>query len=122
MTTPFINDMFALVFEAFSNLYPDKRCKCQWVSDLGKNDQGEELLGLTTFYDDGDIDVEISGKLTVVDAIEILAHELAHVAVGQDKGHGPEWEEAFDLIYNEYNRLGNLRFKPATESIETACG
>ena len=76
MTTPFINDMFALVDQAFRNLYPGKAYKSQWVADLGNNDQGEELLGLTTFYDSGEIEVEISGKLTVVDAVEIFAHEL----------------------------------------------
>ena len=31
METPFSNDMFAFVFQAFKNLYPDKKCECQWV-------------------------------------------------------------------------------------------
>lgn len=30
MQTPFENDTFSLVWQAFKNLYPDKDCKCYW--------------------------------------------------------------------------------------------
>jgi len=28
MVTPFANDIFALIWQAFKNLYPDKECEC----------------------------------------------------------------------------------------------
>jgi hypothetical protein len=31
--------------------------------------------------------------------IEVIAHELAPVAVGLEAGHGPEWEAAFGTIH-----------------------
>lgn len=35
-----------------------------------------------------------------------LAHELAHVAVGVEHDHDEVWQEAFDKIFEEYNRIG----------------
>lgn len=110
MVSPFVNDMFSLVWRAFKNLYPDKDCKCQWVPELEKSEDGEQPFGVTTFADDGEVFVDILATLTVTDAIEIFAHELAHVAVGDGEGHGKMWEEAFDNIFNEYNRIGDEEF------------
>ena len=44
------------------------------------------------------------------DAVEVLAHELAHVAVGIEHDHDEVWQEAFDKIFEEYNRIGNQMF------------
>ena len=110
METPFINDMFALVWKAFKNLYPDKDCKCQWVPELEKSEDGAEVFGVTTFTDDGEVFVDIVASLSVADAVEVFAHELAHVAVGEGEKHGKVWEEAFDKIFNEYNRIGDEEF------------
>lgn len=110
METPFINDMFSMVWRAFKNLYPDKECKCQWVPELEKSEDGEQPLGVTTFTDDGEVYVDIVATLAVTDAIEIFAHELAHVAVGEGEKHGKAWEEAFDKIFDEYNRIGDEEF------------
>ncbi len=104
--TPFVNDMFALVWMAFKNLYPEKECMCEWVPKLDKDEDGEQLLGVTTFCDDGDVFVEIAATITVADAVETFAHELAHVAAGDSAGHGKAWEEAYDKIFDEYNRIG----------------
>lgn len=103
METPFSNDMFAFVFQAFKNLYPDKKCECQWVPGIA--DGKEKAFGGTTFADDGKVYVAISAEVPVINAAEVLAHELAHVAVGDDAGHGQEWEEAFSEICNEYGRI-----------------
>ena len=48
--------------------------------------------------------------MDIENATEIFAHELAHVAVGYDAGHGPEWDTAFDAILDEYNRIGDELF------------
>ena len=105
MQTPFVNDMFSLVYLAFKNLYPEKTVQCEWVPELEPSEDGLEVFGVTTFSADS-VYVEISAKLHVVDAVEILAHELAHVVSGSDADHGPEWEAAFDAIFDEYNRIG----------------
>lgn len=120
MKTPFINDMFSLVYTAFKNLYQDKECECQWVPELDPAEDGLEVFGLTTFGKDS-VYVEISAKLSVTDAIEIFAHELAHVAVGSDADHGSEWEAAFDAIFDEYNRIGFEKFD-THEEMEVTCG
>lgn len=109
MNTPFVNDMFSVSFQAFNNLYPDKNVFCQWVPEI-YTDDGEEAYGVTTFSDDGVDYVDISGNLRVQDAIEVFVHELAHVATGIENEHGKEWEDAFDYIRLEYDRISNLMF------------
>ena len=111
MKTPFINDMFSMVYQAFKNLYPDKECDCQWQPETMTDEDGTEVLGITTYGDDGSVFIDISANLKVADAVEILAHELAHVAVGKEaEPHGQEWEDAFDAIHNEFDRIGNEMF------------
>lgn len=102
---PFINDPFAVAYTAFKNLWPDKDCEIEWEKDL-KDENGETVYGVTVFGDDGGIYVAVSANLTVGDAIEVLAHELAHVAVYPVcDDHGKEWERAFDDIWREYIRI-----------------
>lgn len=109
MNSPFKNDPFAMVYQAFKNLYPDKDCVIYWKPNL-KDKNGVSVYGTTIFVDDGSIIIAINPELKVCDAIEILGHELAHVAVGVDAGHGPEWETAFDAIGEEYDRIGKENF------------
>ena len=106
MNTPFKNDPFAIAWMAFQRLYPDKTCTVEYDAEI-TDDNGERVYGLTTFCDDGSIYVTIDAGQAVCNAVETLAHELAHVAVGADVGHGPEWEKAFDAIYDEYCRIGD---------------
>lgn len=105
LETPFLNDVFSIVWIAFKNLYPDKHCVCYWETDIRESEDGRKPYGLTDFGDDGIVSVFVSADLRIQDAAEILAHELAHVAVGCDADHGPEWENAFDAIHAEYNRI-----------------
>lgn len=106
MTNPFVFDPFAAVWEAFKTLYPGKgeNVTCAFDENI-KDDNGKPVLGTTDFLDDGSIVVLIDCNLKVCDAVEILAHELAHVAAGMDADHGPEWEKAFDAIYDKYDEL-----------------
>ena len=105
MISPFENDMFSLVYQAFRYLYPDTECQCQWLPEI-KQEDGSPAYGVTTFSDDGHVFVEVSASLSVGDAVEVFAHELAHVAVGEAGGHGEEWDKAFNAIFREYARLG----------------
>lgn len=106
---PFSNDPFALVWEAFKNLYPDKECEC-WFDVVDDPEDENGHYGWTQWNDDGTITVAVDVGLHLADAVEIFAHELAHVAVGSDADHSEEWAKAFDAIHEEYNRIGNERF------------
>lgn len=95
-------DPFAIAFEAFAALYPGLTFTCEWAEEL-HDEEGVETYGQTFFPDDGGIpEIAVSGELTVKNAVEVLVHELAHVAVGIDAEHGPAWEEAFDAIHEKY--------------------
>ena len=111
MDKPFANDMFAMVYQAFRNLYneKDKNLIIYWSDEPMKDDNGNEVFGSTTFTNTY-VYVEISSDLKVSDSVEILAHELAHVAVGSNAEHSEEWEKAFDAIFTEYNRIGDEMF------------
>ena len=110
MKTPFENDIFAMIWEAFKNLYPEKDCKCCWDTEIRDDEEGTECFGLTDFAEDGSVCIFIKPTLPVCDCAEIFAHELAHVAVGVEHDHNVEWEKAFDKIFEEYNRIGNEMF------------
>lgn len=114
MVTPFQNDMFAIVWQAFKNLYPDKDCQVYWEPQIRDEEDGKPVYGLTDFGDDGTVSVFVKPSLEVADAVEILAYELAHVAVGIEHDHDEVWQEAFDKIFDEYNRIGEQMF-PAGE-------
>lgn len=101
----FLNDPFARVFAAFDALYPDRACSCVWTVDLC-DDKDVPVYGETIFPEDcGEPLVRISAEMPVVGAVEVLAHELAHVAVGPEAGHGEAWEEAFDAIHRKYMEM-----------------
>lgn len=111
MKTPFNNDIFSMIWIAFKNLFPDKDCKCFWETDIRCADDGTDCFGLTDFDEEtGEVTVFIVPTLTVGDAAEVFAHELAHVAVGFGHDHDEAWEKAFDDIFNEYNRIGDEMF------------
>lgn len=77
----------------------------------GKDYAGEPAYGVTIFPEDGSAPmIFISADLKLSDAVEIFAHELAHVAAGASAGHGEEWDKAFENIFAEYNRIGEERF------------
>lgn len=119
LRTPFENDPFALVWRAFKNLYPERDCTCYWDPELSNTEDGEPVYGATDYDAETDSFVVLvsSNTLTVKDSVEILAHELAHVAVGEGAGHGPLWEEAFEAIFQEYNRIGDEMFGVPEEFI-----
>ena len=110
LIAPFQNDMFAMVWGAFKKLYPDKECEIYWEPQIRDEEDGKPVYGLTDFADDGSVAVFVKPSLEAADAVEVLAHELAHVAVGIEHDHDEVWQEAFDKIFEEYNRIGNQKF------------
>lgn len=102
MTLEIINDPLKTALEATQALWPDLKADIQWNHAL-RMDKKE--YGCTTFPDDGSIPlIDLNPELSIVIAVEILAHELAHVATPQD-GHGEKWEEAFSAIHEKYNEI-----------------
>lgn len=106
----FENDPFELLNKAFRNLYPEKEYKACFLQDI-RDSHGEIAHGFTQFDDSGIPKIAISAELTIIDAVEIFAHELAHVADGGKSVHGEKWEQEFEKLYQEYNRLGNEMFR-----------
>ena len=116
LIAPFQNDMFAMVWGAFKKLYPDKDCEIYWEPQIRDEEDGKPVYGLTDFADDGSVAVFVKPSLEVADAVEVLAHELAHVAVGVEHDHDEVWQEAFDKIFEEYNRIGSQMFPDGEDS------
>lgn len=113
LSNPFSNDPFALVWTAFKNLYPGKDCEC-WFDAVDDPKDVDGHYGWTEWNDDGTITIAVDIGLALKDAVEIFAHELAHVAAGSDAEHGEAWENAFDAIHAEYDRIGNDLFDKHT--------
>ena len=113
MFSPFMNDGFSMIWQAFEHLFPEQKRKveCQIVPVLDKADDGKEVYGLTEYFEEEDLyQVSISAELRILDGMEVFAHELAHCAVGVDNEHNKVWEKAFDDLFDEYNRLGEVMF------------
>lgn len=115
----FINSPFAILDEAFQSLYPDKKYKA-CIEPSIKDDEGNRVFGFTQFIKGETPVIAISAELNIMDATEIFAHELAHVAAGEGAGHGERWDEEFQRIFDEYNRIGKERFGEDGKEIETA--
>lgn len=119
LTSPFENDMFALVAMAFRNLYPEKQYRVRWATEVKDPDDERPMGGMTFFPDDEEIPyIEIACNQYMLDAVSCLAHELAHVAVGYDAGHNEEWESAYEAIRTEYDRIGDEMFEMEDSNAE----
>lgn len=84
-----------------------------WDPSLQPDEASKPVYGVTVFNDDGKVLVFVDAMISVNNAVEILAHELAHVVAGFEEGkddHGPEWEAAFESIKQEYGRIGDALF------------
>lgn len=99
----FVNSPFKILDEAFRGLYPDKKYKA-CIEPSIKDDEGNRVFGFTQFSKGETPVIAISAELSITDATEIFAHELAHVAAGEGAGHGERWDEEFQRIFDEYNR------------------
>ncbi|GIO39313.1 hypothetical protein J41TS12_41740 [Paenibacillus antibioticophila] len=110
------NDIFSAVIVAAKVLYPDIDALIHWDPTLSGDGLKDKLLriatfqrprfGYTLFPDDRSTSIiGISPHIKVTAAAEVLAHELAHVAAGQDAGHGEDWANAFSAIHKRANEI-----------------
>jgi len=93
-------DPFGLVLEVFNELYPAKAATVVWRQ--GMRESGNACYGCTDFEHVPPI-VSVDVDLPVAGAVDVLAHELAHVAAGFEEDHGPAWEAAFGAIHQRYS-------------------
>ena len=110
MESPFKNDPFAMIYQAFKRLYPDRPCEIWW--DVPQDDEVDKTAyGVTNLPDDGGVpQVFVYPDYPVKQQVEVLAHELAHVVVGPEHGHDEIWDAAFEAIKQEYCRIGDELF------------
>lgn len=107
----FINNPFDTLMEIMKEHYPNAKCDIYIGQSMT---DGKENLGCTLFPEEhlsGDVPVvEIHFSLSLENATEILAHELAHVIVGYEGDHGEEWERVFSHIHEEFQRKLDEQF------------
>lgn len=85
-------DPFQAILDAFRRLHPDARCRVVWVEGLH---EGEGVWGRTHFNIDPPL-VELDGFCPVAGSVDVLCHELAHVAAGLEAEHGDAWSATYD--------------------------
>lgn len=106
----FKNSPFELLNIAFKRLFPNKEYNAYFAPDIKDYADGENVYGITSYQDNGDITILIDTNLSISNAVEIFAHELAHASVGDEHEHDEVWKKAFDDLYNEYMKIGSEMF------------
>lgn len=113
---------FHFIVEAYTQLY-NKPCTIDlhptYHADTGK-------YGSTMFPDDGSTpEIVLAADVSYQILIEILAHELAHVAAGKDvecadtdEQHGNAWQEAFDALHKRYCEINDMYFTKNSDRIK----
>ena len=107
----FDNCPFGILDIAFKRLFPGIEYTAIFYPSLKDDESGEKVCGFTDFSDDGEITIGVDSDLTINNAVEIFAHELAHVGVGAQHEHDEVWEKAFDDLFNEYNKIADELFE-----------
>lgn len=111
----FKNSPFEMLAIAFERLFPDVKYTAYFESQIRDSENGEHVYGLTDFDEkSGEITIFVDSELSIFNAVEIFAHELAHAGVGVEHDHDEVWEKAFDDLFVEYNKIGDEMF-PQTE-------
>ena len=106
----FKNSPFEMLDIAFKRLFPDVKYTAYFEPNIRDDEHGEKVYGLTDFADDGEITIFVNTDLSINDAVEIFAHELAHAGVGVEQEHNEKWQKAFDDLFDEYNKIGDEMF------------
>jgi hypothetical protein len=94
-------DPFAMVVQVVHDLYPEAIAVVRWCNGLHEQ---HGAWGCTEFDVPNGPLISLDVAMPVLGAVEVLAHELAHVVAGPEAEHGAEWESAFAAIHREYCR------------------
>ena len=104
------NSPFEILGLAFKRLLPDVEYAAFFDPNIRKIAKRKRVYGFTDFGEDGKITIFLSSKLSIENATEIFAHELAHAGVGIEHDHDEVWEKAFQALFDEYNKIGEEMF------------
>ncbi len=110
------NNPFEMLDVTFKRLFPNVEYTAYLDSNIRDDEQGNKVYGLAAFGDDGKITIFIDTNLSINNAVEIFAHELAHAGVGVEQDHNEKWEKAFDDLFVEYNKIGEELFSNSIDA------
>lgn len=93
------SDPVTELLKIFEKRYPDKNATLVLAGDAEKRGN----LGETYFGDDGKVFIQINIEQTLPQILDIVAHELAHLAAGPEEDHGDKWQGIYDWLFNEWD-------------------
>lgn len=95
-------DPFGLLLKIFN----ESGCRANVVVEFVSGLHEQEGAWGRTHYPDtkGPIEIHIDGECPVSGAVDVLAHELAHVMAGFRCGHGGKWGRAYAGLRREYEK------------------
>lgn len=113
MSIKILNDPMQMIIKAATNLYENMSCNIQFYPVKEESGTFGECIFPENVEEKIDCPIiNIDPSIPYGAILEVLAHELAHVATPNDLDHGEDWENAFNAIFQEYNRLmGDLAEK-----------
>jgi len=95
-------DPIQVIIDIFEQRHPKKKVIVQYVQGMKEK---ADAYGETFFPNDGGIPiVSIDVEISIIGAIDVLAHELAHVAIGPDGKHGEKWDNEYTEINNSFHK------------------
>ena len=106
----FKNSPFEMLAIAAKRLFPDIEYEAYFDYQIRPEENGQKVYGFTDFGENGTIAIFVDSELTIHNAVEIFAHEIAHAAVGVEHDHDDVWEKAFKDLFDEYNKIGDEMF------------
>ncbi|RYG88417.1 MAG: M48 family peptidase [Alphaproteobacteria bacterium] len=96
----------AAVIDAFNCLYPGKVVSIDFIPE--KQCVGEDGIAAQAFAlfpdEGGPPEIWVSDATPVLGLPDTIAHELAHIAAGAEADHGPEFDAAYEAIWQEMTR------------------
>lgn len=103
-----VNDLFPGVDAGISFQTPDQFQELydRLAPIKGKKVPGKDLCGFCVWDADGKTPlIVVNQNIPCFAAVEIIAHEVAHLVAGPEAEHGKEWEKVFKKIRKHYGKL-----------------
>lgn len=97
------NNPIKEIINICNDLYPLKHCASTFVQGLKQKEDAWAVTGWSDNEDIPEIFVDVSAPYS--ECVELIAHEFAHVVVGEGEGngHGEEWEKVLSEINIAFN-------------------
>lgn len=94
-------DPFSVMLKIFNKRHPKKKARIV----IAPPPKGENWLGVTHWPEKRMPVIVLNPECLLGGSLDILAHELAHLATGEDLtgcGHTKEWKKEYKKIYSEW--------------------